>query len=240
MAKKIVITARDLGRTKMENFCARCFWFTYHFPLPSDHPFRSPMPGIVSTLDSYIRRVVSVTYSEKRSLPDWLANALSGMKVIDVLEPKRWEARVGDFSLVGQPDAIWKLPDDSVFIVDYKTAQLTPSQEALFPLYEAQLKAYGYLAQGNGHTVSGLALVYLQPQPYRDDPDKLLQVSSEQFTLHFDCVVKQVGSWTREEVEDMVYALGSILSQNRPPDGRDQCKGCTSLSNWLEGIDELA
>jgi len=236
---KITINARDLGKVRMADFCPRCFWFTSHFPLPASHPFRSPLPGIISTLDAYIKQVVNSTFSQKGQLPEWLTQALGGLVVTETLQPQRWQVEVRDFILTGEPDAIWKLGDGSVFIADYKVAQLTQAQDALFPLYEAQLKAYAYLAERNGYKVSGLALVYLQPQRYRDEPQRLVEVTADQFALHFTCAVKPIESWKPEEVEEMVCELGNILVQSSPPDSKGNCKGCVSLKEWIDNMKGL-
>lgn len=208
----------------------KVLWFTSHFPLSASHPFRSPLPGIISTLDAYIKQVVNSTFFQKGQLPDWLTQALGEIEVIETLQPQRWQAEVKGFVLIGEPDAVWKLGDGSVFITDYKVAQLTQAQDALFPLYEAQLKAYAYLAEKNGRRVSGLALVYLQPQRYRDEPQRLVEITADQFTLHFTCAVKPIESWKPEEVEGMVCEVGNILVRSSPPDSKGNCKGCLTVS----------
>ncbi|MCX7643124.1 MAG: PD-(D/E)XK nuclease family protein [Armatimonadetes bacterium] len=233
MRSSITVNARDLGRTRMENFCPRCFWFTARFPLTGDHPFSSHMPGIVSTLDAYAKQVVNSTFAQTRKLPEWLSHHLGKIEVVEILKPKRWRVEVGEVELVGEPDALWKLSDGSLFIADYKTAQLSENQKALFPLYEAQLKAYAYLAEKNGHKVSKLALIYLQPQRYANKPDKLAEINAERFVLHFDCAVKFVEGWSLSEVEEMVVEVGSILRQQSPPDGKENCAGCESLKGWF-------
>lgn len=88
-----------------------------------------------------------------------------------------------------------------------------------FPLYEARLKAYAYLAEKNGHKVSKLALIYLQPQRYANKPDKLAEINAERFVL-LDCAVKFDERWSLSEVEEMVVEVGSILRQQSTPAGK--------------------
>jgi len=239
LQSKITISARDLGKIRLLDFCPRCFWFTYNFPILDPHPFRSPLPGIISILDAYIKQVVNLTFSTKKQLPKWLTQILNELKVIEILQPRKWQVKIENFILTGVPDAIWKIEDDSIFIADYKVAQLTQAQDALFPLYETQLKAYAYLAQKNGYKVSRLALIYIQPQRYREEPQRLLNITADQFALYFNCNVKFIESWESKEIEDMVCELGNILAQTSPPASKENCKGCVSLKEWFDNMKNL-
>lgn len=236
MQGQIRINARDLGKVALADFCPRCFWLTSRFPLSTEHPFRSPMPGVSSTLDAYIKDAVNHTLTQTGKLPNWLVQVLGELQVVSAIKPQRWETKIGNFVLVGEPDVIWQLADGTIFIADYKVAQWTQRQEEIFPLYETQLKAYAYLAEKIGHRVSGLALVYLQPQRYSNNPSKVVSITAEQLTLHFDCLVKPITSWSPQEVEDMVVQVGSILSSDKPPHGRNNCKKCLTLKEWLNGL----
>jgi len=242
MPEAVRISARDLGRIRMDDFCPRCFWLTLRFPLSNNHPFRSPMPGLVSTLDSYIKRVVDATFRQTGQLPTWLmaplAEVFGNFEVKDTIPVERWEEDVSGFTLVGEPDALWRLHDDSLFIADYKVARITEAQEKLFPLYETQLKAYAYLAERKGYKVKGLALVYFEPQSYTNQPKAAVEISAGQLTLHFSCSIKQVEDWSSDEVEEMVREVGELLNQPKPPAGKQNCPGCQALEGWMNRIRE--
>jgi len=167
----------------LDGFCERCFWFAKNFPLAQNHPFSSPMPGIVSQVDRYTKRVVNTHLQSNGSLPPWLADALRGsflglnFQSLRHINPARWQISLFDDRclLVGEADAIWEFPDGSWFIADYKTASWTQTQQNLLPLYEAQLNAYAYLAQQKFHkTVVGLALIYFEPEHNIPDASQLI------------------------------------------------------------------
>lgn len=238
--RPITVNARELGKIMLDDFCERCFWFTSRFPLSSNHPFRSPMPGIASTLDAYIKRVVDTAFEKHGTLPNWLSRALGqsniNLNIQKNLKSKKWQVALNDIQLTGQPDAIWELDDGSVLIADYKVAQQTESQERIFPLYKAQLNAYAYLAKHNGLTVHELVLVYLEPLAYKEEPEKALEISSEEFTLKFKCSVKSIPKLSDQEVEEMIRRTGEILRLPSPPERKENCKGCQALGEWLAKV----
>lgn len=85
--KRRQINARDLGRILLADFCPRCFWLSNRFPTPP--PFAVPLPGIVSTLDAYIKRVITHTYRQTGQLPDWLTRELGPLPVKQVLKTSK-------------------------------------------------------------------------------------------------------------------------------------------------------
>jgi len=179
---------------------------------------------------------METTFNQRGRLPSWLVEALGDLPVVTFLKPKTWEAPWEDAVLIGRADALWELEDRALFIADYKAAKLTESQEDLFPLYEAQLKAYAYLAERNGKQVRGLALIYMEPQDYKEEPSRLLELCEERMTMYFRCVVKRVEGWSREEVEGWIRQTRDILRQPKPPAGREGCPGCARLEAWLRDL----
>ena len=244
---EVRINARDLGQVLLDNFCERCFWFTRKFPLGQNHPFASPMPGIVSQVDAYAKRVVSTHWQSNGVLPSWLTNALSGsfaglnFRSVRPINPTRWRLSLfgNRCELVGEADAVWEFPDGSWFIADYKTASWTQTQQNLLPLYEAQLNAYAYLAQQKFHkTIVGLALIYFEPEhnvQAVNDLD-LLQRTKGQMMLGFRCTVVPVNLHPTNWVEELCERVFSILSSETPPTGKVGCQGCQVLLEWLRSI----
>jgi len=205
------------------------------------------MPGIVSQADTYIKRVVNTHLQKNGSLPSWLISALNGsfpelnFKPVRHVNPAKWQIRLPNAPcvLAGEADAIWEFPDGRWFIADYKMASLTQTQERLLPLYRAQLNAYAFLAQrSQGKTVSGLALIYLEPEHNAQtiaDPALLLR-TKEQLMLGFKCTVVPVDLQSSDWVENLCRKVFSILSSVVPPMGKQDCQGCQVLSDWLKSI----
>jgi hypothetical protein len=244
---EVRINARDLGQVLLDNFCERCFWFTRKFPLGQNHPFASPMPGIVSQADTYIKRVVNTHLQRTGSLPSWLIDALKnsfpGLDFCSVrfVNTVGWQFSLFEARcvLAGEADAIWEFPDGRWFIADYKMASITQTQKRLLPLYQAQLNAYAYLAQQlQKKAVVGLALIYFEPEhnvQAVNDLD-LLQRTKGQMMLGFRCTVVPVNLHPTNWVEELCERVFSILSSTTPPTGKEGCQGCQVLLDWFRSI----
>lgn len=215
--KTKIISAKDLGQLAMPNFCPQCFWLQRHFGKPP-----SIFPGIFSTLDAITKRSTHASFSQTNLPPDWL----KAPEAVDVVEGNTYFNLPveQDWILVGQPDDIFKLKDNTYQIIDYKTARFTGQQDELLPMYEVQLNAYAYLAEKYGfQPVSKLALVYFQPEQDLDP---------ETFKLKFDTY--------QLEIELQADLIPSLLAQARQvvlaekmPEGKADCKG---ICNWVKKI----
>jgi len=242
---KITLSPSEIGKPLLEDFCPRCFWFTKKFPIKDKHPFSSPMAGILSIADKYVKDVVKWHLQKLNQLPTWILNQLQtfyphlDFKNIRLIRPTSWRVSLFDGAclLSGQADEIIEFSDGSLFIIDYKTAALTDYQTKLRPLYEAQLNAYAYLANKKlGKPVLGLALVYLDPE-YKDLNDEvMLHRTKEQFLFGFNPTVVPVKLMDNEWVEGLCQTLFEILSLATPPEGKLNCEGCNTLKDWLRSV----
>lgn len=68
-----------------------------------------------------------------KDLPKWVKEHLSEFEVVETIKPNKERVIFENFELSGEPDAIWRLKDGSIFIADYKNAQLTDAQKTCFP-----------------------------------------------------------------------------------------------------------
>ncbi len=237
MDEVISLRCREIGWIKHSSFCPRCFWLQRKFPLQNGHPYYSPMPGMLSTLDAYIKRVVLHTFNLEKNLPEWLSEVTGDSKIYKVFAKlPSWEVKVEEkFLLKGSPDAVWQLDDGSLFIADYKVAKWSDHQESLLPLYEYQAKAYAYLAEKNGYRVSRLALIYFEPKS-EFSPEDFVKINRESLALHFVQSFKPVDKASAEEIEFIVKELGQLLLLPYPPEGKENCPGCKSFEEWMRGI----
>lgn len=212
-----VISAKDLGRLNLPDFCPRCFWIERHIDKPP-----SLFPGIFSTLDAVTKRSAHRSFSQKGKVPAWLP-------IDDLVEVEtgdtyfKFPVGHGDWTLIGKPDDIFKTKDDSYHIVDYKTAKYTRRQDELFPLYEVQLNSYAYLASKYGfEPVSKLSLVYCQPNEDLDD-DEDFKLSFKSYQVPVDL--------KPEIVPDLLLRAREILNEAEPPREKDNCKG---ICQWTD------
>ena len=242
---QIRLSPSELGKILLDDFCPRCFWFTKKFPLQDKNPFSSPMPGIVSIADCYIKNIVKWHFKNYSLLPSWILNQLNrffphlDFQNAKQVKPGKWKINLFDNSciLMGQADEVLELPDGSWFIIDYKTASITESQKKLRPLYEAQLNAYAYLAQKNfERPIAGLALLYFDPEYKNLEDDVILYRTKDQFLFGFKPVLIPIKLMKPEWIENLCRNLFEILSSETPPEGIENCQGCKLLLEWLNKI----
>jgi len=217
------ISAKDLGRLNLPDFCARCFWIERHMG-------KSPsiFPGIFSTIDAVTKRSTHRSFSETNKLPDWLPVS----NIVEVIEDDiffKLPVEYGNWILVGKPDDIFKTKDNTYHIVDYKTAKFTDRQDELFPLYEVQLNSYAFLAEKYGFKpVSDLSLIYCHPH---DDLD-----NDNDFRLSFETYISKVGINT-SMIPKLLLTAREILDQLEPPESRQGCKDiCSYLDKSLKKL----
>jgi len=214
--KTKVISAKDLGKLDMLDFCPRCFWMERHL---GSSP--SIFPGIFSTLDALTKRNVHGCFSENKTFPSWL----SVPGAVEVEESDiyfKLPIKDRGWILVGKPDDIFKLEDGTYHIVDYKTAKYTGRQDELFPMYKVQLNAYAYLAKEYGfEPVSKLSLIYCQPNEQLDSYDNFkLSFSIYELDVPLDTgMIPELLSRAREIIDNPI------------PEPRIGCKG---ICDWTE------
>jgi len=238
---------RALGRILLQDFCPRCFWFTEKFRLVQEHPYYSPPPRVVSIGDKYIKRVVRVHLTKNKNLPGWLFTQLNNsyftfsFKNIKHIKTRKWRAHLFDNCCIlsGEADEIFEFPNGKWFIVDYKLTPFLNAQQNLLPKYEAQLNAYAYLAQKlDKKEIAGLALIYFEPQYKWDEikDEQILNFTEEQFIWSFKCTVVPIKFKGLEWIELLCKQVYQILSKEKPPEGKSNCKGCESLNKWYNEI----
>ncbi len=212
-----VISAKDLGKLDMPDFCPRCFWLERHIGKPP-----AIFPGIFSTIDALTKRSTGRSFSERGKVPDWLP-------IPDLVEVEEGDTYFklpvgyGDWTLIGKPDDIFRTKDNSYHIVDYKTAKFTHRQDELFPLYQVQLNCYAYLAEKYGFKpVTKLSLVYCQPNEDLDN-DHNFKLSFEAYQVKVDL--------KPNIVQELLLKARQILEQPEPPLARHNCQG---ICRWVD------
>lgn len=213
------IGVKDLGALAKEDFCPRCFWFERHFG-----PFPSPFPGIFNVIDKAAKEIVYRTFVERKRLPEWLqlkdVIGLASLEEIGVVE--RYQNRKylvamhkkSNWILRGNPDRVFKLKNDTLHVIDFKTARFTEKQDSLFSLYEVQLNCYAILA--TKMPVSKLSLVYCEPE---FDSKK-----ADIFALTFNPKVINIEINTKKIFELLIKAR-EIVELKEPPPSKENCRG---------------
>lgn len=193
-------------------------------------------PGIFSSIDSYTKKVTSAHFVRYHQLPSWLLKL--GDLGVPVKVPHYSKFGVvderSDILLRGTPDDIFESDDNSYFIVDYKTAKFTEAQDSLLPIYEVQLNAYAYIGNRQGfHPVSGIALVYMEPQT-NVTPEELEPFLRESgFLMGFAGHVLPLKLDSEERIPPLLEKVRKIYDLESPPPGKEECKDCKCLEELM-------
>ena len=230
---QITISAKDLGVLALPSFCPRCFWIKSH--CQNKLPFQI-FPGIFSSIDSYTKKVTNVHFDRYSKLPSWLEELAEMGKPVKVPHYSKFRVldEEADVLLRGAPDEILQKDDGSHIIVDYKTAKYTKAQDSLLPLYKVQLNAYAYIGERQGFDpVSGLALVYMEPQTdlTQDQLDGL--VKKEGFLMAFDGHVLEVGLEADKMIPPLLKEVRRIHDLESAPAGKVGCRDCQLLEGLI-------
>lgn len=221
------VSPRMLGKMNTKSFCPRCFKvevdLTFHTPFPM------PMPGLMNNLDHIQKNFVETYFEEKQCAPKWLS-ALKCAEPISFPAKMTMEFPKYQITMVGKPDAVFRRSDDSLVLVDYKSAKYKGEYDPFLPCYEAQLLGYTHLLEANGiGKVNCAALVYFENQltAYKDDP--LALFTADGITVPFSVNVHPV-EIDRKALFPMLKSFRSFVDMVGLPEGVDDCQNCERLN----------
>lgn len=230
----LTISAATLGSLAMPDFCPRCFWIK----LKCDRlPFQIPMPGVFSSIDSYIKDSVLRYYEQEGELPGWFPDIGEVQRIEEIPSYQKFsvtEPQSGA-TLRGTPDGVFRLKDGTFHIVDYKTARFTVAQSGLFPMYEVQLNAYAYIGNRTFFSpVSSISLIYLEPDTNLASNPDLLSRSKDYLMLGFTPKVKSVEIKPDSFIEGLLKQANQLNMEGMPPQHNPTCQDCKSLEKLFE------
>lgn len=227
------ISAKNLGALALPDFCPRCFWIQTH--CGNKLPYQI-FPGIFSSIDSYVKRIVHSWFDRHGSAPSWLADLgkIKGYK--NPPHHTKFNVLVQEVSVLvsGTPDGIFVRGDGSYLIVDYKTARFSEYQDELFPMYDAQLNAYAFIGEHCGFSpVTGLALVYTEPVTDERAAASDAHTISDGFSMDFAAKILPV-KIAPNKTPKLCRRARDIYDLEAPPDSRAGCEDCERLEGLIE------
>jgi hypothetical protein len=234
VSEQVRISAKQLGAVAMPSFCPRCFWLKLR--LRHRLPYQI-FPGIFSSIDAYTKRMVHDWFDRRRCPPPWLGELgpITGYRNPPSASTFNTIVDRYNIKLTGVPDAVFVRPDASHVIADYKTARLTPAQDALLPLYEAQLNAYAVIGLRTGFApISGLGLIYFEPQTGGGDVSDANQRDAG-FAMGFSARVLPVAV-DLAGLEPLLAKTRDLFDQAEPPEGRGGCEDCERLDRMVSSL----
>jgi hypothetical protein len=230
--ESIRISGKSLGELALPNFCPRCFWIKLHCSYKLPYQI---FPGIFSTIDSYTKKITSMHFEQHQRVPDWFGGFGSLEKPVKIPHHSKFCVVDPDTNilLTGAPDEILQRNDGSYFIIDYKTAKFTGTQDLLLPMYEVQLNSYAYIGERVGFKpISGLGLLYYEPQTgiSVDDIDSF--IIDDGFLMHFSGKLLPI-KLKPDNIPSLLRRVREIYELPQIPDGVEGCKDCQLLNTLL-------
>jgi len=222
--EQLRISGKTLGELAVGSFCPRCFWLK--LKMRNRLPFQI-FPGIFSSIDSYTKQVVHARFDRHQAMPEWLAGLGD---IAGYIEPPHWQQFNAvidrhNILLTGVPDGLFVRPDESLLIVDYKTARFTTAQDELLPMYEVQLNAYALIAEACGlGRVSGFALIYMEPMT-DSTVDFNAHCNDIRFSMGFSAHVREV-NLDKDQLEPLLAKARELGDRSTPATGRAGCPDC--------------
>ena len=227
----LAISARTLGALALDDFCPRCFWISLH--TKGNLPYQIPMPGIFGSIAGYVPKLVHSVFDKRKRLPKWYPEIGKVKSYVPSAELhwKRFFAvdQTTNINLRGVPDDIFQLQDRSFHIVDYKTSKATPKQDELLPLYEVQLNVYAYICakrKKEYSPVSGLSLIYTEPQTDRGPGTHPEVITGDGFALQFSAKLAPVVVRPERLIPGLLRQTREIYDRNPAPKGTPGCEDC--------------
>jgi hypothetical protein len=231
----LTISAGTLGTLALRRFCPRCFWLELKM---KEVPFRQPLPGIFSSIDSYVKNVVRKHYDETGNLPSWYPDV---GKVVGYEARMHWRRfqvihEETGATLRGVPDELLHTEGGGYHVIDYKTTRVSRTQHSLYPAYEVQLNAYGYISRRIGlDPITALSLIYLDPDTdLKASPDWITR-SEETLMLSFTPYTKEVEIKDGAFIEELLSRAAEIDALTELPPQSPGCNNC-SLTKELADI----
>jgi hypothetical protein len=233
--KDLRISAKNMAEVALPDFCPRCFWIRLH--CENKLPYQI-FPGIFSSIDSYSKKVTNIYFKQHFQTPSWFAGFGELGRPVKAPHHSKFSLFYAELAilLTGVPDEIFQSPDGSYFIIDYKTAKFTGTQDRLLPMYEAQLNAYAYIGENIGFSpVKGLGLIYYEP--ITDLTGKSINsfIFDQGFSMHFSAKLLEV-KLDPDQVPLWLSKVREIYDLGNTPPGIKGCKNCDLLDRLLKVV----
>ncbi|MBI2164892.1 MAG: PD-(D/E)XK nuclease family protein [Chloroflexi bacterium] len=232
----MIISAGTLGSLAQRGFCQRCFWLQLKL---ESLPFKMPLPGVFSSIDSYVKNVVRTWFDTNGVLPPWFP---------DIGRVVKYEARMhytrfsvvdpeSEVTLRGTPDEVFHLDNGHIHIIDYKTSRLSAAQDFMFPGYEVQLNAYAYICARIGlPPVVHMSLLYLEPDTDLAKAPHLLNRSVGSLLMGFTPKIRPVQAKPYPFIESLLATAKAIHDSPSPPAPAAGCKNCSAIEELVKVV----
>ena len=232
MSEEICTSPRHIGFLATKNGCENCAWNLYQ--MHNHPPFEMPMPGLMFAADA----------SEKALFEDWVQTGTvpKTLKpyddIVEIIPPVHYTKfkayHPSGLWLHGIYDVLGVRADDTLALLDHKSAQYKGSDDPFLPQYHIQLTGYSWIAETiHKKDVTGVGLIYWEAQPnavkqnpskYRSGPTMLLPLTPKLHEIEPDFKL----------LAKLAKTFKKIVTSKTPPAGKIGCKNCAAVAYLCE------
>jgi hypothetical protein len=243
MTKEYKITPRNLGSLALEDICLSDFW--YLSKLHFHPPFNNFGAAIFNNCQAMQEAAIGYYLAKDGRLPKQFAPFCDIKARADVNKhfSKFGYMHESGVWLYGSPDEVLVREDDSIVIVDHKTAhpKSEGKKDRFQPQYQIQTIGYGLIAEDGfqlGET-SGGALFYwdIQHESVISNPGNFIE-DGKLWTYFVPKVIPVEIDYSR--IEALLKEAKKIWKSKTPPEGEKGCEDCKKLKALLavqDGVD---
>jgi hypothetical protein len=176
------IAAKNLAALNMPGVDLRAFWFLMH--LDFKHAW-DVFPRIFNDFDALQKRMTHIHFDQNGTPPASFGPFADATAYVQVGRLQVWD-KATNITLKAVPDDVFELEDGTLSVIDYKTSRYSKGQDALLPLYEAQLSIYASVLESLGKgDVAKAGLIYFEPITDGDDDDVLDLITTKGYRLNW-------------------------------------------------------
>lgn len=237
MSDDIYVSPRTIGFLATEKGCPRCCWWLDRI---KDFPFVFGMPAIMFAADAMEKALFS-SFIKIGDIPECFApftDIVSEIKVTSYVKFRSFHPK--GVWLHGLPDVVGERSDDTIAVLDHKTAYFKGDGDPLMPQYRFQTLGYCWICeQLYKRAASGAALIYWEgdktsvvEKPQKHWKDNRLNVPFSPKVHEFDVDLASLDPLIEEFIK--------IVQSSTPPEGKERCIDCAALEQLFAVNEELA
>ena len=135
---------------------------------------------------------------------------------------------------------MFRMIDQSLTIIDYKTSRHNTNQQYLLDGYEIQLNGYAFIANElKMGPVKQLALVYMEPLTEENMIEEVKPViHCSGFLMHFRAKIVPVNLNPYKIIPDLLSRAQQVLESTIPPNKNPMCKNCAAVDSLAKLVQQ--
>jgi hypothetical protein len=231
------VSGKNLGSINIRNYCPRCLWYMIHIRF---HPPFTFSGRLFNDAEACEKAVLGYYLDKDGCLPKPFGPIQDCCARAEC--PRHWSkfgyTHCSGVDIYGIPDEVLRRADETLAIVDHKTAHAKGEDDPFLGQYIAQVNAYANIAEvglGLGRVTMG-ALLYWEVQVGAVESDPADHYQNGRLWMPLDVKPLEV-KIDYKLLDHLTKEFKDIKDAAAPPDGLKHCKDCQKL-DLLFAIDQ--